>query len=493
MFANILAVFLITVFWLGSGDDAFCATKEGTDLNIPVDLDSLLKGGTAKSRFDIGGYLRNETAYRINEPRSFTKLRNVLGLHSQYDISDWGRFYASGWGYYDAIYDFVNYETIAARPERESTQVLVFVEQLPEERDDKRLELRELYLDLYLPNFDIRVGKQYVIWGVLEGIRVVDEINPIDFHELILPDLLEYRIPLWTLKINFYTENTRSEFIWIPDLRFHKPAPSGSEWELFQVLPQTTAPTTFDPLHSEVGFKFSRKIFGADVSWSYFYTWDDYPSTFRIISRRDVTTANTNVSLPILPTYTRMTVYGTTITKEFGGNIVKGELAFVTDKYFAIVDKYENNYLVDDGEVKKNHIRWGLGYDFSFAGWDFGPAIAQWIILDYTREVLAHQYDTTLNLYMRHPLLKRSAVFSMLAIGLVQFQELYLKPKITFDLTDKFQVALGADYFIGAKTQFGRAFSSTDAGGLADLEQRAQFLGNFRGNKRVFVELKYNF
>jgi len=486
-----LKYFIILFLLFESPNLLFAATND-IDIAIPDDLDALLEA-SRPSKHIFGGYIKNETAYRFDEPRSFTKIRNVLSLNWQYLIFPKTKLYTSGRGYYDHVYDLFNYDTISARDVRNEKEPLVFIDQLKKEKDDKRAELREMYLDMYFDNLDVRVGKQFVVWGVLEGIRIVDEINPMDFRELILPDLLDYRIPLWTLKVDYFSENTTYEFLWIPELKFHQPAAPGSEWELFQVLDSTTEPENFNPKFSEVGFRVKRDMFDAEFSFSYFYTWDDYPTTFRIISLDDVRSTEPTQNLPIFPTYSRMQIFGTTVTKEIKGDILKAEFAFVTDKYFAIVDKYTDGFLDDDGDVKRNHIRWGVGYDFSFWGADFSPAIAQWVILNYDESILSDQFDTTFNLFIRKPIQKHSAVFTLLVIRLINFEETYLKPRLLFNLTDHFQITLGADIFIGRRTAFGRQADSAAFGGLVTPEQRAQFLGNFNENKRVSVEFKYNF
>ncbi len=481
---------LISSVWVSVG---YSAPTDDLDIQLPDDLDALLSEEQAVP-YSYGGYVKNETAYRFDEPRSFTKIKNILFLDGQYEFGKSAKFFSSGWVYYDLAYDFFKFETIAAREVRDEDEPLVFVEQLSDDRDDAGVEIREFYFDFYLKNLDIRIGKQHIIWGVLEGIRVVDEINPMDFRELILPEFLDYRIPLWSLKLDYYRNLETYELIWIPDLKFHQPAPAGSEWEFFQILDTTSKPESFTPKFSEIGFKMTRPLGGAEISLSYFFTWDDYPSTFRAISASEIEFNEPDTPLAILPTYSRLSMYGATITKEVKGDILKGEIAYVSGKYFAIDDVFDDEgFLLNDGEFKRDHVRWGIGYDFSLWGADFSPAITQWIILKYAEEILTDKYDTSLNLFIRKPLQRSSAVFTFLMIRLINFQETYMKPKVVFNLTDRFQVATGMDLFIGERAQFGRAASEEDPGGLVDLGQRARFLGNFRDNRRIFLEFKYNF
>lgn len=441
------------------------------------------------SKFNVTGYLKNETAYRFDEPRSITKIRNIAYINASRFFGSSVKFNFSGWAYYDLVYDLIDYETVSARFVREEEQPLVFVENLAQEKDTPVAEVRELYVDIFLDNTDIRIGKQFVVWGVLEGVRVTDEINPLDFRELILPDLLDYRIPLWTFRFDHYVPFGKFQFLWIPEVRFHEPAPRGSEWELLQKVPNTRFPDRFGLRESEVGLKFTTEIFNTEVSLSYFYTWDDFPVIFRNV-RLD------SAEDPVFfPTYTRMTMYGATFVKPVGITIVKGEFAYVPDKYFGVssVDEDGDAFLDESGAVKKKHIRWGLGIDVNLWGADISPAFVQWVILDYEDKLIQDHFDSSFNLFVRKVLPEQSAVFSLLFIRLLSLNEMYMKPKITFNITDRFDVAVGLDLFWGKKSRFGPESQSGAVANLNTVVENAQFLGNFSDNDRVFTELKYTF
>jgi len=448
------------------------------DLSLPDDL-------------SVSGYLKNETAYRFREPRSITKIRNIINLELNYSLSADINLTAAGWAYYDLAYDLYNYQTIAARAERDDKEPLVFIENLEEEKDSPVSEIRELYVDWFLGDVDLRLGKQYVVWGVLEGNRVTDEINPLDFRELILPDVLDYRIPLWTAKANYYGENATYEFLWIPDIQFHKPGPLGSEWQLLQKVPNTKFPKSFKFENSEYGIKMTREMFDAEVSFSYFYTWDDYQVVFRQLK------VDLDPEPKFFPTYTRISMWGTTIVKPLGDYILKGELAYVPDKWFGIqntTDRDGDGFLDNNGEVQRKHIRWGIGVDFNVAGWEISPAFVQWIIFNYDEAIIQDEADGSISLFVRKEFAESSSIFQLLMIYMVNLDEYYVKPKVTYQLTDSLQMAVGADLFTGRKSQFGVARSDdATVGNIRVVEQRAQFFGNFDDNDRIFMNFKYSF
>lgn len=453
-----------------------------------VSSETTVETETPASRLDVSGYLKNEVAYRIREPRAITKIRNIAYLNTKYSVTDRLKFNFAGWAYYDHAYDLFNYETIAARLERNSEEPIAFVENLPQEKDTPVAAIRELYFDVAADNWDARVGKQYIVWGVLEGVRIVDEMNPMDFRELILPDLLDYRISLWSAKLDYYTTHGDFQFVWIPDLQFHKPAPPGSEWELLQEVPGTRRPESWTLANSEVGMRWSTDVADTEVSLSYFYTWDDFPVVFRNVK--------IGGQVPdFYPTYTRISIFGATAVRQMGGYILKGELAYVKDKFFGlsnIADADGDGYVDSNGEVQKDHIRWGGGVDVNLLGWDVALGAMQWIILDHENSIIQKKIDTSFNMFVRREFPEYSMTAQALWIYLQTMHESYLKPKVTFHVTNRLQLAVGMDIFEGPKSDFGTS-SVDDQGQFNAAIQQAQFVGNFHDNDRVFFEFKYSF
>lgn len=81
---------------------------------------------------------------------------------------------------------------------------------------------REIYVDIFTESFQFRIGKQQVIWGESDGLRLMDCINPQDLrYEFNLRDSdegYEYtRIPLWLIKATYFP---KWEPLGIRDLQF---------------------------------------------------------------------------------------------------------------------------------------------------------------------------------------------------------------------------------------------------------------------------------
>ena len=156
----------------------------------------------------------------------------------------------------------------------------------------KDLEAWELYADFFAGDFDIRIGRQQVVWGEADGLRINDIINPQDFKEFILPDYIDSRIPLWMARINYYYKDFTFEGIIIPDFKRNRFARHGSEWEFFRepapgmiLIRQKENRKPSESFNDwEWGIRIFRMMNEWELSWSYFYTWDDIPTYHRIVS-----------------------------------------------------------------------------------------------------------------------------------------------------------------------------------------------------------------
>ena len=75
----------------------------------------------------------------------------------------------------------------------------------------QRDALREAYVDAEVDDWSIRAGKQQVVWGTADGMKLLDTINPTDYSEMAQNQMEDSRIPVWM--VNAETTNADgSEF-----------------------------------------------------------------------------------------------------------------------------------------------------------------------------------------------------------------------------------------------------------------------------------------
>ncbi len=438
-----------------------------------------------------GGYLRNETAFRVVTPTGFDKILNILQLEGRYrlfpKIQLSGRINA----FYDAVYDVESIDTISPRKGPDTILLDNLTEEQVRQLDPnnvrdveevkRRIELKELYLDMNFKNFDLRIGRQIVRWGVVEGARVTDEINPLDFYELILRDIDDRYIPLFMIKANLYLGADSFEAILIPEVRGHRPAPRGSEWEQFQFLPNIEKPNHAwqnfpdDIDNMEVALKYTHVFTGFEVSGSYFYTWDDFPSSFRTIAGLGV--FGLPPSVDFVPRYNRLSIYGTTFSKTFSNFVFNAEAAYVDGKNFGT--RFGDTLLTEQGESQKDYVKYAVGSDLYALGMDISPAVIQQYILDYDDTIIQDQVDTVAALFLRKQFIHNVWTGNLLLLYFINDNDWLIRPRTMYHITDRLRFSFGVDIFQG---KIGTG-----------LPGEFHFIGFFNNNDRVFWDITYSF
>lgn len=94
------------------------------------------------------------------------------------------------------------------------------------------LALRDAYIEMELRNGVARIGKQQIVWGRLDGIKVLDVLNPQSFREFILEDFGHSRIGLWSAYTDMTFGDWRVELALIPDDTGHEIPGEGAWFEL---------------------------------------------------------------------------------------------------------------------------------------------------------------------------------------------------------------------------------------------------------------------
>lgn len=93
-------------------------------------------------------------------------------------------------------------------------------------------DIRDAYLERALNNGILRLGKQQIVWGKLDGIKVLDVLNPQNLHGFILDDFSESRISLWSAYLDVTLAGWRTEIALIPDNTGHAIPAQGAWLEL---------------------------------------------------------------------------------------------------------------------------------------------------------------------------------------------------------------------------------------------------------------------
>ncbi len=113
---------------------------------------------------------------------------------------------------------------------------------------ESELELGEAWVGGSLSSsVDVRVGRQIVVWGRSDSLRVTDVINPLDNREPGMVDIEDLRLPVAMLKLDTYTSAWGGHWglslMAIPEIRLNNNPTYGSE---FYPAPAAQPDTTPD-------------------------------------------------------------------------------------------------------------------------------------------------------------------------------------------------------------------------------------------------------
>jgi len=77
-------------------------------------------------------------------------------------------------------------------------------------------ELREAYIDHREKHWGIRAGRQLVIWGMADGVRITDLVSPMDMSEFLAQDYDDIRMPVTALRLFFYNHIFKLDIVTVP-------------------------------------------------------------------------------------------------------------------------------------------------------------------------------------------------------------------------------------------------------------------------------------
>ncbi len=168
---------------------------------------------------EISGNVQNQSSYRVSNPDDWSKIRDSAALKTLYTYDDALSAFLNVRYYYDSVYDANDeYSAAAAHDLRR-----------PRESWDW---LRECYGDYDSDLLDARLGRQTVVWGTADGVKVLDVVCPMDMREFTTAPFDESRIPLWMGKVEISPKlNATLQALLIPwNFEANYIPPDGSPW-----------------------------------------------------------------------------------------------------------------------------------------------------------------------------------------------------------------------------------------------------------------------
>lgn len=155
-------------------------------------------------------------SYNDKDPENiFSSLRNTLFLDYEKKFDNGVHMKVNARAFYDGIYDIRKKD---------------YTEQ---ERDSLRTEIRlfDAYLEWRINDaLDVKAGRQIIVWGRSDTIRITDILNPVDIRRPGFDDIEELRLPVGMIRFDYTVGEWRITPILIVEQQFNLLPPYGSPY-----------------------------------------------------------------------------------------------------------------------------------------------------------------------------------------------------------------------------------------------------------------------
>lgn len=324
---------------------------------------------------------------------------------------------------------------------------------------DFEISLREFFVDFQWGKTDWRLGKQQVVWGQADGIKVLDVVNPQSFREFILDDFDDSRIPLWTANVTVPLGDAASlQLLWIPDTTYHELAESGTPYFIStpRVIPQVPITASIEankpdsPLSDgDAGFALSGFVGGWDLSLNYLYRYLDAPAL--------PVRVRGPLAFQLEPEYQRSHLLGGSFSNAFGDVTLRGELAYNSDT-FQPTNTLANAAIAESSELSTViGLDWALSMDALISAQVFNS-----YLFDHLDTMGRDESEQTLTLLYQQDFANAAWRFRGIGIHSLNDGDSQIQFKLSYWWSSELQVWIGADVFSGDNTGLFGQFDNND-------------------------------
>ncbi len=275
--------------------------KEEADEPPPLLPDWLvLKGGL--SLLSTINFAHDAPEHGQPDYRGLSEFRGHGELIGDFTFGNW-KMRVAGTAFYDAAYTF-------------NDQRDLYTDDYLDEYEDE-VELGEFYLHGPLTeNLDLKVGRQIVVWGKSDNIRITDILNPLDLRYPGMLDIRYLRLPVTMTKLDYFVGDWSISTMMIHEPRFDKYTLYNGEF----YPANQPAPVANEPGWSWDNQQYALSANGIFSGWDLsFYA----ASVFQEQAYLDSSTSGTPSRK-----WERTTMFGSAVNIALGNWLLKGEVAF---------------------------------------------------------------------------------------------------------------------------------------------------------------------
>ncbi len=322
-------------------------------------------------------------------------------------------------------------------------------------------ELLEGYLTIHFSQADLRIGKQIVAWGRADGINPTDNLTPRNYRVL-LPLEEDQRFGTTSARLDAYLSQTHTLTVFVSP--YFEP-------DRFPLPTAGLAVVTRKPSHTlsstEGGIRLNKV--GGDFDWSlsYYHGYNLIP-----------TAGSTGSALELF--YNMMDVFGADCARNFGRFGFRTELAYTLPHDHSDVDPnatrprlfwvagVDRTFLEQLNVNLQGFVRWMPRYEDPARLLD--PTARNVGALNSTIGGQESRVSTGMTFRVSNLWWNDTLRAEILAITNFKRGDWYLRPLVSYDMSDHLRLSFGGNLYRGA---------------------RAGQFGVLRPNSGVFAELRY--
>ena len=318
--------------------------------------------------------------------------------------------------------------------------------------DESEVRLHEGYVDITGEGWDLRAGRQILIWGNSDALQVTDILCPSDLSEFSTRDLDEIRMAVDAVDFRLTgSEALTLEAVWIPDF---KPAELPSASSPWRVGPEIRAEEPGGGLgNGEYAFRASWFLPGVDLTLSAARIWNDLPAVLP-----DGNGTKTG--------YTRTHFAGLTMSTPSGRRVFRGELAWFSDRPFTASPPGEP-------DVEKPFISAIVGCDwYPGSDWTLSAQLMGESILDHDKQIATPEHRGLATFRASRKLLREKLELGDMAFFDLEDESFYNRFSADYEILDGFHASAGFDLFAG---------------------ENSSRYGRYHDNSQIWIRAKYSF
>lgn len=319
------------------------------------------------------------------------------------------------------------------------------------------IDIREAYVNLYWGNLDVRVGQQIVVWGRADGFNPTNNITP---QNMLIrsPDEDDRRQSNFLIRTWYNLSPFRLEAIFIPQYASSVIPTNVLTFEQGIQLNEIQLPNA-KLKNSSYAVRLSLEKAAFDGSLSFYQGWIPLPG----IQLVDFVINASGPVINLAPVPYKMQVIGGDFSTTLGKFGLRAEVAYRNP-----VKDWE-----DEVSIPNSDIYGVIGGDRSWGDFTFliqyvgryvmdfekaDPSDPLIDLIDKNRMLSSQQDEITHSISFRPALSLMHETLNLEVLGLVNFttEEMLLRPKMSYDVSDDLSLILGAEIYNGPdETLFG--------------------------------------